>query len=127
LAQRVDFDVTEVPKADRGNEEAMKVRKLANRLNKTLSKTASFFSVSTKRWAALRKVAGEMGYHLAHGAIPKITSMHSKRLLKFRCIQKTRFVRWKRQSAHSWLNNLPALQTYLAFTVFPEKGSKRAA
>ena len=125
--QRVDFDVTEVPKADRGNEEAMKVRKLANRLNKTLRKTASFFSVSTKRWAAFRKVAGEMGYHLAHGAMPKLTSMHSKRLLKFRCIQKTRFVRWKRQAAHSWLNNLPALQTYLASAVFPEKCRKRAA
>ena len=41
--QRVHFDVTEVPKADEGNEEAMKVRKLPNRLNKTLSKTASFF------------------------------------------------------------------------------------
>ena len=65
--QRVDFDVTEVPKADRGNEEAMKVRKLAYQLNKILSKTASFFSVSTKSWAACRKVAGEMGHHLAHG------------------------------------------------------------
>ena len=41
--QRVDFDVTEVPKAERGNEEAMKVQKFTNRLNKTLSKTASFF------------------------------------------------------------------------------------
>ena len=124
--QRVDFDVTEVPKSDRGNEEAMKVRKLANRVNKALSKTARFFSVSTKRWAALRKVAGEMGYHLAHGAMPKTASAPARRLLKFRCIQKTRFIRWKRQAAHSWLNNLPALQKYLASTVFPEKCKHRA-
>ena len=125
--QRVDFDVTEVPKADRGDTEAMKVRKLAKRLNKVLSKTATFFSVSTKRWAALRKVAADLGYHLAHGAMPKITSLQSKRLLKFRCIQKTRFIRWKRQAAHAWLNNLPALQKYLASAVFPEKCKKRVA
>ena len=105
----------------------MKVRKLANRLNRTLSKTAGFFSVSTKRWAALRKVAGELGYHLAHGPMPKNTSVPSKRLLKFRRIQKTRFIRWKRQAAHSWLNNLPALQRYLESAVFPEKCRKRAA
>ena len=127
LTQRVDFDVTEVPKSDRENEQAMKVRKLANRLNRTLSKTAGFFSVSTKRWAALRKVAGELGYHLAHGPMPKNTSVPSKRLLKFRRIQKTRFIRWKRQAAHSWLNNLPALQRYLESAVFPEKCRKRAA
>ena len=125
--QRVDFDVTEVPKSDRADEEAMKVRKLANRLNKALSKTASFFSVSTKRWAAFRKVARDMGYHLAHGAMPKTSGMPSKRLLKFRCIQKTRFIRWKRQAAHAWLNNLPALQKYLASAVFPEKCKKRAS
>ena len=65
--QRVDCDVTEVPKADRANEEAMKVRKLAKKLNAVLSKTVAFFSKSTKRWATLRKVAARLGYHIAHG------------------------------------------------------------
>lgn len=123
--ERVDFDVTEVPKAERADEPAMFVRKLAKRLNTVLSKTARFFSVSTKRWASLRQVAGTLGYHLAHGPAANIVPK-PKRLLKYKCIQRTRFVRWKRWAAHAWLNNLPALQKYLSVSSFPQHCRKRA-
>ena len=64
--QRVDFDVTAVPKAEHSDEDAMFVRMLARRLNSVLAKTAKFFSVSTKRWAALRRIALGMGFHVNH-------------------------------------------------------------
>ena len=53
--------------AERGDEDAMVVRKLARRLKSILAKTAKFFSVSTKRWAALRRIAMGMGFHVNHG------------------------------------------------------------
>ena len=46
--KRVDFDVTEVPKAERGEHDADVVRKGAKRLNNIWSRTAKFFNVSTR-------------------------------------------------------------------------------
>ena len=59
--QRVDADVTEVPKAERTNQDAATVRAGAKRLNSMLSKTSKFFSVSTKRWAAQMGQQGPVG------------------------------------------------------------------
>ena len=53
-----------LPKAEHSDEDAMFVRMLARRLNSVLAKTAKFFSVSTKRWAALRRIALGMGFHV---------------------------------------------------------------
>ena len=70
-APRVDFDVTSLPKADMNDANALLVREMARRLDALLSKTAKFFSVSTKRWASLRKVAVDLGYHIQHGPVRK--------------------------------------------------------
>eukprot|EP00667_Euglena_gracilis_P011486 EG_transcript_11733 len=86
--QRVDFDVTAVPKADRDDQEAQQVRATAKRLNSLLTKTARLFSVSMKRWAALRKVARDLGYHINQGQVP----VGRKRLLKFKRVQKIRYI-----------------------------------
>ena len=125
--QRVDFDVTSVPKAEHTDDDAMVVRTLARRLNSVLAKTAKFFSVSTKRWAALRRIALGMGFHVNHGPMRQRSwGEESKRLLKYKTVQKTRYVHWKRWAAHVWLNNLAALQTYLRTSDFPAVQKKKA-
>ena len=113
--------------AERGDEDAMVVRKLARRLNSILAKTAKFFSVSTKRWAALRRIAMGMGFHVNHGPMrQRSRGAESKRLLKCKTVQKTRYVHWKRWAAHVWLNNLAALQMYLLTLYFPAMQKNQA-
>ena len=124
--QRVDYDVTSVPKKERGDEGTIQVRGLAKKLNNVLSKTAAFFSCSTKRWASLRKTASRLGYHIAHGPMSTNQEIVAKRLLKFRRLQQTRFIWWKRRAAHAWLNNLPALQQFLTQTDFPTRTMRKA-
>ena len=125
--QRVDFEVTAVPKAEQGDEVAMAVRRLARHLDSILAKTSRFFSVSTKRWAALRAVARDLGYHVHHGPIrQRSRDTMPKRLLKFKRVQKTRYIHWKRWAAHVWLNNLPALQKYLREAQLPPEQKKKA-
>ena len=92
-----------------------------------LAKTARFFSASTKRWAALRRTASAMGFHINHGPMrQRSRGEEKKRLLNFKNVQKTRYVVWKRWAAHVWLNNLAALQIYLRTTEFPAGQKKKA-
>ena len=84
--QRVYHDVTEVPQAQRGDTDAMHVRKGAQRLNNMSSRTAKFFNISTERWAGLRKIANTMGYHVNHGRM-RLADQGKRRLKKYRRIQ----------------------------------------
>ena len=125
--QRVDNDVTEVPKRERQDASAMAVRKVARKLNRLLSQTARFFKVSTKRWAELRRKANQAGYHLNHGPLrQRSRGQKQKRLLRYKALQHTRFIYWKRWASHVWLNNLAALVIYLQSATFPRKQEKKA-
>ena len=51
-----------------------------------------------------------------------------RRLLKYRRLQKTRFVKWKERAAYIWLNNAPALQRFLQdMTFFTPKKARKAS
>ena len=52
--------------------------------------------------------ANTMGYHVNHGCM-RLADQGKRRLKKYRIIQKTRFVKWKKGVAAMWLNNAPAL------------------
>lgn len=119
--QRVDHDVTQVPKADKTDAQAMHVRNLSRKLDKLLKDTAKFFKLSTKRWAQLRKTAHDMGFHVKHGPMrQRSRGERQRRLLRYKTLQRTRFVHWKRWASHVWLNNLSALQQYLRTASFPK-------
>ena len=105
----------------------MQVQKLARKLDKLLRDTAKFFKMSTKRWTELRRTAHDMGFHVKHGPMrQRSRGQRQRRLLRYKTLQQTRFVQWKRWASHAWLNNLSALQQYLRTASFPKRQQKKA-
>ena len=90
-----------------------------------LNKTAKFFRASTKRWAALRKVAATVGYHLNHGPRRRSPDVPA-RLLKYQRLVESRYVFWKAKAARVWINNLKPLQKYLEQRMSDEKAKAKA-
>ena len=70
-----------------------------------------------------------MGFHINHGGAKRTsTGARVRRLLKYRRLQKTRFVKWKERAAYIWLNNAPALQRFLQdMTFFTTKKARKAS
>ena len=105
------------------------VRKGAKRLNNILARTAKFFNVSMKRWAGMRKVGKKISFHINHGQTTRtLAGDKAYRLSKYRCLQKTCFVKWKGRVAYIRLNNCPTLQRFLQDTsLFTTKTTRKQA
>ena len=95
--QRVDSDATTT--AD--------CIKLCKQLHSLLSRIASFFSRSTKRWQELKVEGRKAGFTTQQGR------QKQRRLLRYASYQKNRYVNWKYKAVFIFLNNYEALFPYL--------------